>query len=82
MAFQQRWARFRADGPAGKRVLRFLIGLSVMLIVWRGLPNLWNEYIQPATIVLRYIRYALVGFWAVFLAPLIFLRLGLAGSEK
>ncbi|MGD0806186.1 MAG: phosphatase PAP2 family protein [Anaerolineales bacterium] len=82
LAFQQRWAQFRADGPAGKRVLRFLLGLSVMLIVWRGLPILWNEYVQPASMVLRYIRYALVGFWAVFLAPLIFLRLGLAGGEK
>jgi membrane-associated phospholipid phosphatase len=78
LAFQQRWAPFRADGPAGKRILRFLLGLSVLLIVWRGLPILWNEYAQPAAMILRYIRYGLVGFWAVFLAPLCFLRLKLA----
>jgi hypothetical protein len=29
-------------------------------------------------LVLRYLRYALVGLWAVFLAPLVFLRLRLA----
>jgi len=81
LAFQQRFAPFRVDGPAGKRVLRFLLGLSVLLVIWRGLPILWNEYAQPASMVLRYIRYALVGFWAVFLAPLIFLRLSLAERE-
>jgi membrane-associated phospholipid phosphatase len=81
LAFRNRWAPFRADGTAGKRILRFLLGLSVLLIVWRGLPILWNEYAQPASMVLRYIRYGLVGFWAVFLAPWLFLRLKLAERE-
>jgi membrane-associated phospholipid phosphatase len=81
LAFRNRWAPFRADGTAGKRILRFLLGLSVLLIVWRGLPILWNEYAQPASMVLRYIRYGLVGFWAVFLAPLCFLRMKLAERE-
>jgi hypothetical protein len=78
LACQQRWAPFRADGPAGRRVLRFLLGFAVLLIIWRGLPIVWNEYAQPAALVLRYLRYALVGLWAVFLAPLVFLRLRLA----
>jgi membrane-associated phospholipid phosphatase len=82
LVFRNRWAPFRADGPAGKRILRFLFGLSVLLILWRGLPILWNEYAQPASMVLRYIRYSLVGFWAVFLAPLCFLRLRLAERES
>jgi membrane-associated phospholipid phosphatase len=82
LACQQRWAPFRADGPIGKRALRFLLGLSVMLIVWRGLPILWNEYAQPASMVLRYIRYGLVGFWSVFLAPLLFLRMNLADRDE
>jgi hypothetical protein len=82
LAFRNRWAPFRADGPAGKRILRFLFGFSVMLIVWRGLPILWNEYAQPASLVLRYIRYGLVGFWAVFLGPWLFLRMKLAERER
>ncbi len=84
VAFQQRWAKFRAGGPAGKRALRFLVGLIVLLTIWRGLPILWNEYNQPSTLalILRYVRYGLVGYWAVFLAPLVFLRLRLAEEEK
>jgi hypothetical protein len=80
LACQQRWALFRADGPAGKRVLRFLLGVIALLIIWRGLPILWNEYAQPngVAMALRYFRYSLVGYWAVFLAPLVFLRLRLA----
>jgi hypothetical protein len=62
LACQQRWAPFRADGPIGNRAARFLFGLSVMMIVWRGFLILWNEYAQPASMVLRFIRYGLVGF--------------------
>jgi membrane-associated phospholipid phosphatase len=78
LACQQRWARFDAGGGLGKRALRFLLGFAVLLLLWRGLPILWNEYAQPASMVLRYIRYALVGGWAAFFAPLVFLRLRLA----
>jgi membrane-associated phospholipid phosphatase len=81
LAFRNRWAPFRADGPAVKRILRFLIGFSVMAIIWRGLPVLWNEYAQPISMVLRYFRYGLVGFWAVFLGPWLFLRLKLAERD-
>ncbi len=79
LACQRRWAPFRADGPLGKRALRFLVGLIVLLIIWRGLPILWNEYAQPQALALflRYVRYGLVGYWAVFLAPLVFLKLKL-----
>jgi membrane-associated phospholipid phosphatase len=80
LALQRRWARFDAGGPLGKRMLRFLLGLAVLLVIWRGLPILWNEYAQPISLVLRYVRYGLVGLWAAFLAPWCFRKLGLASA--
>jgi membrane-associated phospholipid phosphatase len=78
LACMRRWAPFAAGGPAGKRLARFLIGFVVVIILWRGLPILWSESSQPAGMTLRYVRYGLVGFWAAFLAPWLFLRLRLA----
>ena len=74
----RRFARHHAGGRLGKRVLRYLVGMGVILL-WEGaLPLLlagiaaWND------LSFLYLRSALTGFWAVFLAPVVFLRLGLA----
>jgi membrane-associated phospholipid phosphatase len=80
LACMNRWAPFDSRGPAASRLARFLIGFAVLLILWRGLPLLWNES-APAGMALRYIRYGLVGFWAAFLAPWSFLRLKLAAGK-
>jgi membrane-associated phospholipid phosphatase len=81
LACKTRWAPFRAGGRAEKRILRFLLGVSVALMLWGGLAILGNEFAQPFQPVLRYLRYGLIGFWTVFLAPWLFLRWGLAERE-
>jgi membrane-associated phospholipid phosphatase len=81
LACMRRWAPFHAGGPVGKRLARFLIGFTGLMVLWRVLPVVWNEYAQPASMILRYIRYGLVGFWAAFLAPWFFLRLKLAAEK-
>jgi hypothetical protein len=67
-----------ATGALWKRVVRFLIGLVGVLILWRGLgmalPG--GEGVLP--LFLRWVRYALVGMWVTGLAPILFVRLGLA----
>ena len=78
LAGMHRRARFDAGGPLEKRILRFLLGFSVTLFLWGGLSILWNEPAQPGALVLRYIRYGLVGLWTAFGAPWIFLRWNLA----
>jgi membrane-associated phospholipid phosphatase len=78
LALQRRSARFDAGGPLLRRALRFLLGIVVLVSIWRGLPILWNEYEQAAGLILRYLRYASVGLWAAFLAPWCFLKLNLA----
>jgi hypothetical protein len=38
LAFQQRYACFSAAGPAGIRILRFVLGIVGVLLIWRGSP--------------------------------------------
>jgi len=81
LACKNRWAPFKAGGSLEKRILRFLLGLSVMLMVWGGLALLWNGIDPPLGPMLRYLRYGLAGWWMTFLAPWLFLRWGLAERE-
>jgi membrane-associated phospholipid phosphatase len=82
LACKSHWAPFHAAGGAEKRILRFLLGLSITLMLWGGLSILWNEPARSAAPILRYVRYGLVGFWTVFLAPLLFLHWGLADRAE
>jgi membrane-associated phospholipid phosphatase len=81
LACKNRWAPFAAGGTLEKRILRFLLGLSVMLMVYAGLGLLWNGIDPPLGPILRYLRYGLTGLWMIFLAPWVFLRWGLAARE-
>ena len=73
--------RFRHDGPLSKRVARYLLGIIVTVIIWRGLGLLFPAHPLWLAIPLRIFRYALVAFWASYYAPAIFVRLGLAEAD-
>jgi glycerophosphoryl diester phosphodiesterase/membrane-associated phospholipid phosphatase len=73
---------FESDGPLGQRVLRVLVGLVGVVVFWQGLGALFPGGEDVVALVLRYVRYALVGAWVVGLAPLLFVRLGLARSAE
>jgi membrane-associated phospholipid phosphatase len=78
LALAQRSARFEAGGALWKRALRYLIGLVGVLLFWRGLTFVFPGGMDGLGMMLRYVRYALTGLWAVYLAPLVFLKLKLA----
>jgi membrane-associated phospholipid phosphatase len=78
LACQTRWAPFGAAGSLEKRILRFLLGMSVALLWWGGLAILCNGMSPSTSAVLRYIGSGAVGLWMVFLAPWLFLRWKLA----
>jgi membrane-associated phospholipid phosphatase len=68
---------FQTSAPWWKLVLRYLLGVAGVLIVY-GL-----KYIFPAgetipAYFLRYLRYALIGFWVTGGAPWTFIRVKLA----
>jgi membrane-associated phospholipid phosphatase len=72
---------FQADGPIGKRALRFVIGLVGILILWRGLGLVFPDNADLISHIFRYLRYTLVGFWVSGGAPWLFFRIKLAGSQ-
>ncbi|WP_416668670.1 phosphatase PAP2 family protein [Egbenema bharatensis] len=55
----------------GKRQprLRYLIGISVTVVIWAGLAALFPDGQTPIAYGLRYLRYALVGGWIAVGTP-------------
>jgi membrane-associated phospholipid phosphatase len=72
---------FQAEGPVGKRALRFVVGLIGVLILWRGLGLVFPDQADFISHLLRYVRYTLVGFWVSGGAPWLFFRFRLANSQ-
>ena len=63
---------FQTAGPLEKRLLRYVIGLIGIIILWFGLGQIFPDGESMAALVLRYIRYFLVGFWVTAGAPWLF----------
>ena len=63
-----------------KLVLRYLVGLVGVLILYLGLGALFNDSETFISYALRYIRYALIGFWMSGFAPWLFVKLRLASQ--
>lgn len=72
------WGGFNAGGPYLKRLLRFLVGVTGVMIIFFGLR--WLFPTEPTILghILRFIRYASVGFWVSYPAPKLFVKLKLA----
>lgn len=69
-----------APGTLLRRLGQYVLGVVGVLLVWQGLDVAFSQLAVEESgmgYVLRYIRYALVGFWIFGLAPLLFVRLRL-----
>ncbi|MBI3158897.1 MAG: phosphatase PAP2 family protein [Chloroflexi bacterium] len=69
--------------PRGKpfpMLARFVLGALGALLIWRGLGAVFPGGENLLAYALRYLRYALLGFWIAAGAPWLFMRLGLAKS--
>lgn len=71
---------FDHGGSIVRRVVRVLVGLVGVAVLWQGLGAVFPGGEEPLALLLRYVRYALVGAWVGGIAPLVFVRLGLASS--
>jgi hypothetical protein len=69
---------FGVHGAWWQLLLRYIVGLLGVLILWFGLGQILPDGEQILHFILRYIRYALVGFWVSGLAPMLFIRMNLA----
>jgi membrane-associated phospholipid phosphatase len=66
----------------GKLALRYVLGLVGVLILYIGLGSLFPETEDFLSYSLRYLRYALIGFWISGFAPWLFVRLKLAYPSR
>lgn len=69
---------FSATGEVWKRGLRFVIGLIGVLAIVRGLDAVFPDSQDIFGYSFRYLRYGLMGFWVSGLAPMVFMKAGLA----
>jgi membrane-associated phospholipid phosphatase len=69
---------FNAGGALHLRLARYLLGLAGVVILWYGLGEIFPRGEALLPYALRYLRYALVGLWVTWGAPLLFRRLRLA----
>jgi len=73
---------FQTAGPLEKRALRYVIGLIGILILWFGLGQVFPDGETVLPLLLRYIRYFLVGFWVTAGAPWLFFHFNLVRQSK
>lgn len=73
---------FNPGGLWWKRVVRLPIGLAGMVLIWSVLGTIFPRGEYPSAYLLRYFRYALVGFWDAALAPMFFIYLKLATPKE
>ncbi len=57
---------------------RYLIGMVGLFALYYGLRLIFPAEPEALAQVFRFVRYAIVGLWAVFIAPWLFIRLKLA----
>jgi membrane-associated phospholipid phosphatase len=69
---------FNTRGKWWQYLGRIVVGIAGVLLFWRGLGAFFPDNQDILSYVLRYMRYTLVGLWMAWLAPLTFIRLGLA----
>ena len=73
---------YQAAGPIEKRAIRYVIGLIGVLILYMGLGAIFPRGDGFIFYLLRYIRYALLGWWVSGGAPWVFVRFKLAERAK
>lgn len=73
---------FQVKGSLIQHVLRYLLGMLGLLSLWAGLDLLFPDAQNLISYGLRYLRYALMGAWVSWWAPLLFVRLGWASGGK
>ena len=84
-ALMKRYAAFQPAGRWGQKLARFALGIFGLLIIYLGLDLLFGLLAADESLlgyILRYLRYASLTLWAVFLAPWLFIRLRLAENRN
>jgi len=78
LALGRRFAPFDTRGPWRHRGLRLLLGLLLLAVVRVGLGAVFPREPLVVGMGFRYLRYALMGLTALWVAPWVFIRMGIA----
>ncbi|WP_374687067.1 phosphatase PAP2 family protein [Promineifilum sp.] len=73
--------RFRVDGPAWQRVVRYGVGIVVAVGIWAGLRAVFPSQPEWLALPLRFLRYLLLLLWVTYFAPWVFVKLRLATAD-
>jgi len=73
---------FKTEGPIEKRALRYVIGLIGIAILWFWLGKVFPDGETVVPLILRFVRYSLVGFWVTAGAPWLFFHFNLVRQSK
>jgi len=76
VVLERRLVRFDTEGTTVRRAERFVIGVVVLVGLWVG-PRALLAGLEPA-VLLRLVRYGLVGGWVTLGAPWLFVRIRVA----
>ncbi len=82
--YEARQTRFSSAGAWRQYVGRYILGMLIVIAFWAGLRAVFNLFDTShlVAIILRFIRYILIGCALAWWAPAIFVRLGLAEQEE
>ncbi len=78
VAWIKQMGGYQAQGPVGKRALRYIIGLIGVAILYAGLGAVFPRSEELVSYALRFFRYTLVGFWVSGGAPWVFIHFNFA----
>jgi membrane-associated phospholipid phosphatase len=78
LVLMRRYAPFDPRGPWSKRLTRLVVGLVVLVGLRVGLGAIFPQEPLAVGLLFRCMRYTVVGLWTIWLAPWVFLRVGLA----
>lgn len=73
--------RFKSQGAVWQKATRYLVGIIVTVLLWRGLSLIFPSDPLWLAIPLRILRYAITLLWVAYYAPWLFVRLRLAETE-
>lgn len=77
LALEASTVRFTVAGPAWQRTVRYLAGVLGILAIWMGLRLVFPSEPLALGLALRIVRYGLTMFWAIYIWPALFVRVGL-----
>lgn len=73
------WVKKYGTPKVGKKtyklILRYLVGMAGVAVLYLGLKLVFPEEPEILGLVLRYVRYALLGAWVTLAGPLLFKKL-------